>query len=121
MSSDEPARPRVPTQWWSRMAIKLHATLLAGLTLSAVASWIEWGRALDGRAIAWVYAFEWPLFAVLGTYAWWRLVHDDQPRRRKPRPPRRAQIPDDDPGLAAWRSYLAELDSEQRSPEPPPR
>ncbi len=119
MSFDEPARPQVPTQWWSRTAIKLHVTLLAGLTLCAIASWIEWRRALDGRTIAWVYAFEWPLFAVLGGYAWWRLVHDDQPRPR--RPPRRAQIPDDDPGLAAWRSYLAELDSEQSSTEPPSR
>jgi hypothetical protein len=118
--TDEPASSRVPVQWWSRTAIKLHATLLGGLTMCAIASWIEWRRALDGRAIAWVYAFEWPLFAVLGTYAWWRLVHDDQPRRRRPRPSRRPQIPDDDPGLAAWRSYLAELESGQ-TPDPPAR
>jgi hypothetical protein len=107
-------RPRnAPVQWLSRTALKLHVTLLAGLTLCAVASWIEWRRALDGRAIAWVYAFEWPLFAVLGTYAWWRLVHEDQPRRRRvPRSPR-THIADDDPGLVAWRGYLEDLHAQE--------
>lgn len=116
-------RRRTPVQWRSRTALKLHATLLAGLALCAVASWIEWRRALDGRAIAWVYAFEWPLFAVLGTYAWWRLVHDDEPRTRRPRRSPRTHIAEDDPGLVAWRSYLEDLHAGERSEsgEPPAR
>ncbi len=95
------------TDWWSAGAVKLHLTLLAGLALCAVASWIEWHRALDGVTLAWAYAFEWPLFAVMGTWLWWRLLHGDPPRRRPKR--RRAVIADDDPGLVAWREYLAEL------------
>ena len=99
------APPR--SRWWSVGALKLHLTLVAGLALCAVASWIEWHRALDGVALAWAYAFEWPLFAVLGTWLWWRLLHGEPPRRRPPR--RRNDIADDDPGLVAWREYLTEL------------
>ena len=114
---------REPVQWRSRTALKLHVTLLAGLALCAVASWIEWRRALDGRTIAWVYAFEWPLFAVLGTYAWWRLVHEDEPRRRRTRRSPRTRIADDDPGLVAWRAYLDDLHAHEptESGEPPAR
>jgi hypothetical protein len=98
-------------QWRSRSALKLHITLVGGLTLCAVGSWVEWSRALDGRTIAWVYAFEWPLFAVLGTWIWWRLLHEDSRPRRSRRWPTRtgAGIPDDDPGLVAWREYLNDL------------
>lgn len=111
-------------RWWSRAAWKLHGTLLAGLALCAIASWIEWRRALEGRALAWVYAFEWPLFAVLGTFAWWRLVHADRPNRRpRRRAARTRAIADDDPGLVAWRNYLTDLESAEGTgtPDPPAR
>lgn len=107
---------RQPVQWWSASAVKLHLTLVAGLTLCVVASWIEWRRALDGVALAWAYAFEWPLFGVLGLWLWWRLLHGDTPRRpvrrttaRRTSGRRRGDIAEDDPGLIAWREYLAEL------------
>lgn len=98
-------------RWWSRTALKLHVALLAGLALCAVASWVEWRRALDGHLVAWAYAFEWPLFAMLGLWVWWRLLHE-RPLHRERRPSRRrarATIGDDDPGLVAWRAYLADL------------
>lgn len=105
--SDDAARRR------SRSTLKLHATLVGGLALCAVATWIEWRRALQGNTLSWVYAFEWPLFAVLGTWIWWRLLHEDPLVGRRPSRPgarrRGPQIPDDDPGLVAWRGYLADL------------
>lgn len=111
-------QPRARVQWRSPSALKLHATLLAGLALCAAASWIEWGRALEGRTIAWVYAFEWPLFAVLGTYAWWRLLHEEQRGPRRPPRPPRTHIADDDPGLVAWRTYLDDLHASERRQPP---
>jgi hypothetical protein len=101
-----------PVRWWSGPAIKLHLTLVAGLTLCAIGSWVEWHRALEGVALAWAYAFEWPLFAVLGTAVWWRLLHD-KPPRPGPRSGRSRgpTIAEDDPGLVAWRAYLASLQS----------
>ena len=106
----------------------LHATLVIGLAGCAVASWIEWHRALGGHVIAWAYAFEWPLFAVAGTWVWWRLLHaDDVPRSRRParRDPdaparrRRAAIAADDPQLVAWQDYLARLHAADPPGGPP--
>lgn len=114
------APDRRPVRWWSRTALKLHATLLAGLALCAVASWIEWRRALEGRTLAWVYAFEWPLFAVLGTYAWWHLVHESRPAPRARRRAPARTIAEDDPGLVAWRDYLDELQAVERPNRPDP-
>jgi hypothetical protein len=107
----------------------LHLTLLAGLSGCAVASWIEWHRALSGHMIAWAYAFEWPLFAVLGTWVWWRLLHGDDVGRRvrppgaKPAPLRRGRsrpaISSDDPQLVAWQDYLARLHAADPPGGPP--
>ncbi len=119
-----PSELRPPVQWWSRTSLRLHVTLVAGLTLCGIASWIEWRRALEGHQLAWAYAFEWPLFAVLGTWIWWRLVHDDPPGRRpaatrtQPRPSR--DIDADDVGLIAWQDYLERLHAED-PPGGPPR
>jgi hypothetical protein len=94
--------------WISGAALRLHAALLAGLALAGTATWLEWTRARDGHAIAWVYTFEWPLFAVLGTYLWWRLLHADaEPAREKPSLPDPEET--SDPGLLAWQAYLDRL------------
>jgi hypothetical protein len=107
----------------SRAALRLHGTLAAGLLLCAAASWIEWHRALDGHVIAWVYAFEWPFFAVFGTWMWWRLLHGDDRPRRNLRPERAgrqpARIPQDDPDLLAWQSYLEQLQAQDPPGGPP--
>lgn len=102
---------------------RLHLTLVVGLSGCAIASWIEWRRALSGHLIAWVYAFEWPLFAVMGAFVWWRLVHGDdgevrrRPRRRKRRPAQ--TVAADDPHLLAWQDYLARLHAADPPGGPP--
>jgi hypothetical protein len=111
---------RAPIHWWSRYAIRLHVILLAGLTLCAVASWIEWTRALEGHVLAWAYAFEWPLFAVLGTGMWWRLLRAEsrpQRLRQRRRPP--DTVAADDPDLLAWQAYLSRLHAADPPGGPP--
>jgi hypothetical protein len=113
--------------WWSAPSLRLHATLALGLAGCTVASVIEWGRALAGHSIAWVYAFEWPLFAVAGTWVWWRLLRGEEPGMRR-RGTRRRQRKEDavtahpaDPQLIAWQAYLARLHAADPPGGPPER
>jgi hypothetical protein len=103
-------------------ALRLHATMVAGVAGCAAAGWFEWTRALHGHEIAWVYAFEWPLFAVMGVYVWWKLLHADAggetPRSTPARPV--AGEPEDE-GLAAWEDYLARLHAVDPPGAPPAR
>ncbi len=48
------------------------------------AGWFEFNRAQEGRWRAWVYAFEWPFFAVVAVYMYRRLLRGD--RIKIPRP-----------------------------------
>jgi len=97
--------------------MRLHIPFLLAVTGCLYAGWFELNRARAGREVAWVYAVEWPLFAILGTCIWWRLLHDR---------PRRPVVPDDpraidrlDPGLVAWQEYLAHLQAADPPGGPP--
>jgi hypothetical protein len=129
--SDESA-PRIA--WLSKAALQLHAVLLLGLTGCAVATWIELRRGLQGRQLAWVYVFEWPLFAVLGTYLWWRLLHADidegagaarsgknTASAKQAAGPSTGAAEQDDPELVAWQAYLARLHAVDPPGKPPAR
>ena len=115
-AGDEHTRVR----WTSAPALRLHAALLAGLTLAGGATWLEWTRAHDGHAIAWVYTFEWPLFAALGIYLWWRLLHPGATAAHgDPANPVAGTTPD--PELLAWQAYLARLHEADPPGGPPAR
>jgi hypothetical protein len=117
----EDAAPHPRIRWLSGPALRLHAALAGGLALSGGATWLEWTRARDGHAIAWVYTFEWPLFAVLGTYLWWRLLRaDGRPERGPDRRPETGGA-EADPDLLAWQAYLARLHETDPPGGPPPR
>jgi hypothetical protein len=104
---DRPLRPKV----WSRRALRYHAAFFPAVCFCLAAGWFELSRARHGRTIAWVYTFEWPVFAVLFAWMWWRVVTEREDRRPSPpRAPGHADIPDDDPGLRAWRDYLETLE-----------
>jgi hypothetical protein len=95
--------------------------LLIGVPGCLAAGWFELTRALDGRMVAWVYAFEWPLYAVLGVFMWWRIWH--RPRAegvRVPEQPAQAGPPVEDRELVAWQRYLAQLQAAD-PPGGPPR
>ena len=93
--------------WWSRPALRCAVFFTPAILLCCAAGWFELGRARDGREIAWVYAAEWPMFAVVFGVMWWRTVAGRGTRR--PSPPSSGDgIREDDPGLQAWRAYLDE-------------
>ena len=60
------------------------AVLLIALPFCLWAGWFEFGRAQSGNWRAWVYTFEWPLFAGIAIYLWRRLMHGDMPQIPKP-------------------------------------
>ncbi len=91
--------------------MRYHLLFVPAICFCLAAGWFELGRARDGRQIAWVYTFEWPLFGVLIGYMWWQVLSQRGPRRPSPpQPPGERDIPDADPGLQAWRAYLDALE-----------
>ena len=39
------------------------------------AGWWQAARAMDGNALSYLYALEWPIFALAGVVIWWLLLH----------------------------------------------
>ena len=122
-AGDRPLR----VDWFRAPALRLHAVMILGLALSTAAAWLEWSRALSGHHdIAWVYSFEWPLFAVMGVYLWWKLLHPSELSRGAGAGPDHDDAKPgspsiDDPGLAAWEAYLARLHAADPPGGPPPK
>lgn len=103
--SDPTPRQRV----WTRQNLRYHAAFWPAIAFCLAAGWFELTRARHGHTIAWVYTFEWPLFAVVFAWMWWQVVTGWAATRPSPPPrPGRGDIPADDPGLVAWRAYLDE-------------
>ncbi|MGA2037197.1 MAG: hypothetical protein ABSH04_06405 [Acidimicrobiales bacterium] len=93
------------------------------------------GVALSGDSLGWVYSVMWPCFAVFGVVFWWHLVHDDpdtlgsrglrrlqRASHKRVDPERRARSEEtielaekEDPELAAYNAYLAELARDDRT------
>jgi DNA-binding transcriptional regulator of glucitol operon len=114
----------VRERWLSRRAVTLHLALVIWVPACLLAGWWQVTRAFDGNGLSYLYSVEWPVFALVGIWAWWSLVHTDPERvglraqRRmaaeataagdaKPSPPRRRE--DEDEALAAYNDHLAEL------------
>lgn len=97
--------------WFSPPALRLHGAAVLGVTACVVATCIEGSRALAGHDIAWVYSFEWPLFAVMGVYLWWKLLVATVSGAESfaPAPTRTASTAVVDPELEAWQAYLRRL------------
>ena len=60
-----------------RKRIGLHLTYAAGMALCVGALTVECLRAADGNALSWIYVVEWPILGSMGTYLWWKLLHED--------------------------------------------
>ena len=54
----------------------MTTVLVLVIPLFLFLGWFEFGRAQEGNWRAWVYTFEWPLFAVLAFYLWRKLMRD---------------------------------------------
>jgi hypothetical protein len=98
---------------FSLSALRFHIPLVVGVAGCTWAGWFELGRARDGHTIAWLYTFEWPGFAITGIFMWWWLITNRDLRR--PDDTSEPDIATDDPGLAAWQSYLADIRGREQS------
>jgi DNA-binding transcriptional regulator of glucitol operon len=136
----------VHERWLSRRAFGLHLLVLLFVPGCAAAAWWQITRATDGNGLSYLYAIEWPIFAILGVYFWWMFIHTDYDtvglkgmRNRTARlesPVAESETepalvaspvfsspvdPSDDPELAAYNARLAELSRQGantwRSPE----
>lgn len=119
---------RLLTLRW--LGLHLLALVLAGGCLAL--GWWQWQRGQAGNARSFAYALEWPAFAIFVLFMWGRMIYDTL------RPPVVARSgapeagsavesssggavaapaagesalvdPDEDPELAAYNRYLAEL------------
>jgi hypothetical protein len=99
-------------------ALKLHVTLIAGLTLCGAAFWFELGRAEGGNNLSWAYVFEWPLLGIFGVYMWWNFLHGNTTGARKKKRPTTPSIDPQYSGmLTAWQEYQRELNSQSDAPK----
>lgn len=130
-----PTRPATDRATASEHTVRLYLPLVA-VPLCLLAGWFELTRALGGHTIAWVYVVEWPLFAAIGSYMWWRLRHPEStsavPSAGPPADPQSrsggdrnefspSAGPAADPGLDAWQAYLSQLHASDPPGGPPPR
>jgi hypothetical protein len=114
--------------WFSRRAFTLHLALIVWVPTCLLAGWWQVTRAFGGNSLSYLYSAEWPIFAVVGVWGWWMLIHTDPGTvgRRAQQwleskapdaggtgqpvaPPRRRDEEDEE--LAAYNDQLAELSS----------
>jgi hypothetical protein len=107
-----------------------HLALVIFVPGCIVATFWQVGVARSGNDLGWAYAVMWPVFCVYGVVLWWHLVHDDPEtvgarglRRFKSEAAHQAELDqrkaardelihqaeEEDPALAAYNAYLAEL------------
>jgi hypothetical protein len=67
----------VRQRWLSGRALLLHLALAVWFPGCLIAFWWQVHRAFSGNGLSYVYSVEWPVFAVIGVWAWWQLVHTD--------------------------------------------
>ena len=96
----------VRERWLSKRALSLHAAVLLFVPGCAAAAWWQITRATDGNGLSYLYAVEWPIFAILGVYFWWMLIHTDYDAvglrgMRNRRPPEPTEPAEATPTVAA--------------------
>jgi hypothetical protein len=119
MTGSTVGRPR--SRWASGplAVIAKYAPLVLGISGCLAAGWFELTRALGGRQIAWVYVFEWPFYAVAGSFIWWQVWHPRRPDVRRGPPRHDESAAADDEGLLEWQRYLERLNLTDPPGEPP--
>jgi DNA-binding transcriptional regulator of glucitol operon len=67
----------VHDRWLSKRALSLHLAVVVLVPSCGIAAWWQITRATDGNGLSYLYAVEWPVFALLASYFWWMLIHTD--------------------------------------------
>lgn len=70
-------RQEVRKRWFSGRAVALHLAILVWFPGCLAAGWWQVNRAFDGNGLSYLYSVEWPVFAVVGVWGWWMLIHTD--------------------------------------------
>ena len=108
--------------WLSVRTIVLTLVMILWVFACLFAGWWQATRAMDGNALSYLYAVEWPVFALAGVVVWWLVLHT-APVTAEEREERRAfeaeqreatqaakRRPDEeDDALRAYNDHLAEL------------
>ncbi len=114
------------SKWFSPRAILLHLTLSGWVSGCSAAAWWQIARAADGNALSYLYAIEWPIFAIAGVLGWYALLNiekvteaQEQARREYEEKMRQeaqqARVVDEEsPELAAYNNHLAALAKQPR-------
>lgn len=111
------------SKWWGTRALVLHVTLVVWLAMCAAAAWWQLGRAVQGNALSFMYAIEWPVFGVLGVLGWYTMLNMEavtaskeearrefeERMRAEAQAARSAAPEEEDPVLAAYNDHLASL------------
>jgi len=112
----------VSSRWLSPRTLLISLGLLVWVLGCSLAAWWQVGRAFQGNQYSYLYAIEWPALALVGVFAWWRLVRAD-PAQRAARARERALAESararsqvalrdrdaEDEALAAYNDHLARL------------
>lgn len=64
-------------RWFSARALWLHLAIVVWFPGCLVAWWWQVNRAFDGNTLSYLYSVEWPVFALVGLWGWWQLIHID--------------------------------------------
>ena len=111
------------SKYFSPRAIGLHAVLLLWIVSCALAAWWQVGRAVQGNSLSFLYAIEWPVFAILGVLGWYALLNlekvpeeevearrlYEERMRQEARAAREAARVEEDPALSAYNDHLANI------------
>ena len=68
----------------TRQKIYFLLVLIIVIPFCIWAGWYEWNRAQEGHWRAWVYTFEWPLFAGVAIYMYRKFLKGDIPKIPRP-------------------------------------
>ena len=112
-------------KYFSKRALGLHLSLVIWISICLSAAWWQVGRAIQGSSLSYLYAIEWPAFAVLGFFGWYamlnmeRITEHQERARRDYEEKMRAEaqvarqvevaIEPEEPTMAAYNDHLAEL------------
>ena len=114
------------SKWFSPRAILLHLTLVGWVSGCLAAAWWQIARAADGNVLSYLYAVEWPVFAIAGVLGWYALLNieqvtevQEQARREYEEKMRQEaqqarDVEGESPELAAYNNHLAELGKQPR-------
>lgn len=65
------------SRWLRPRALIAHLSLFVWFPGCLVAGWWQVTVATAGNSLAYLYAVEWPIFAIFGVVLWWNVIHDD--------------------------------------------